>query len=213
MRTDNIITKQTSRTTTQQIVQTAWMLACNLTVQNELKAWHSSISLLLDCTLKHINNPNRITTNYPNYVDINVQCNNTKPPRDIAQLNFTTIRLLHETHDKTRYKRDKDATMNCSKTAAQVTNNQQCQRETTTTTTTTTSAMTTENTNTGSTQKRRHDLRQATPTHRNHSFMSLSQFHDSFAMRTREASCPRQTIRYNMFVQFRYIKPCRIKIA
>jgi hypothetical protein len=127
-------------------------------VQNELTAWHSSISLPLDCTLKNFVSPKKSQQIVPNcwHVDINVQHDSTKRAHSMAHLNFTAIRLLHETHDKTQHKHDKNkhnnATMNCNKTAAQIANDQRHQRKTTATRTTS-PTMTTENTNAGSTQK------------------------------------------------------------
>jgi hypothetical protein len=132
-----------------------------------MKAWYSSISLPLNCTLKHINSPNRITTNYPNYLHIYVEYNSTTRAENMVHLNFTTIRLLHETHVQHKYEKNKhnDATMNCNETTPQITNNQPYQKKTRTTNTRT---MTIENTNTGSTQKPRHDLLQASNNDQSH---------------------------------------------
>jgi hypothetical protein len=45
-----------------------------------------------------INFSHDITTNCPNYMDINVLNNSTKRVESMVQLNSTTISLLHETH-------------------------------------------------------------------------------------------------------------------
>ena len=126
-----------------------------------------------------------------------------KRAHGMAQLNFPTIRFLHETYNKMQHIQDKNkhnnATMNCNDTNNKHKENDYRKHkhpgiDAKTTPTTRIMTMTIENTNTrGSTQtKRHHSSRQATTSDRSkhrQGFYDQSQFYESFTMRTQEASC------------------------